>query len=135
MVCMAVESWSDPSILIPTLAGLAGAIIGGGCSILAATRQVRIQAEQQKRERHEAIARQLNGFRIAIRNVKHPRHCTDIAIPLRRFFLDNPECLVSNEEFFVDYLAPLTDSIRPADEYWTDTRILGFTVDGGSLHF
>jgi hypothetical protein len=131
-----MQSWNVPSTVIPAVSGLVGAAIGGLCTIWAATRQLNAQWKQEKRERREAVARQMEGAKVLIRNAKRPAQCTEAALRLRRFFVDNPQRLYAEPghvEFFETYLAPLSEGTPPSDLYWTDLRMLGFLTDGDRL--
>lgn len=127
-----MQSWNDPSTVIPAVSGLVGAAIGGLCTIWAATRQLNAQWKQEKRERREAVARQMEGVKVVIKNAKRPAQCTEAALRLRRFFVDNPERLYAEPDhvkFFETYLAPLSDQTPSSDSYWTDERTFGFLTD------
>jgi hypothetical protein len=131
----AVSHWTDPTVLIPAVSGLIGAAIGGLCSILASRYQVKRQFEQQKAERREAASHQFDGLRVLLQSAKAPAQCTEVAMALRRFFIENPEFLskIENRNFFRDYLAELCGTNPPSDAYWTDLRILGFLTDEDQL--
>jgi hypothetical protein len=79
------------------------------------------------------VVRELDGLKLAISHAKYPAHFTDAALALRRWFYENPEMIRKNSEFFRAYLAPLADSVRPSDAYWTDERILGFSGEAQGL--
>jgi hypothetical protein len=124
---MRLESWTDPAIIIPAAAGLIGAAVGGLFTIWAASRQTRLQFEQQKREAREAVARQMEGLKFLIKDAKTPPKCTAVALRLREFFVTNPERLNAepeHREFFEKYLT---------DQYWTDAQMLGFWTDADNL--
>jgi hypothetical protein len=94
---------------------------------------VRLQIEEQRREHFDTMVRELDGLKLAISHAKYPVHFTDAALALRRWFCENPEMIRENSEFFGTYLAPLVDSVRPSDAYWTDERILGFSSEAQGL--
>jgi hypothetical protein len=131
-----MSSWTDASVLIPAAAGLVGALIGGLCTIWGASRQVRAQSDQQRREKREAVARQMEGLKILLKRAKTPSQLTEVAFRLRRFFVDNPERLYAEPghvEFFDTYLAPLSEANPPSDAYWSDQFLLGFLTDEDRL--
>jgi len=71
----------------------------------------------------------MRGLKIQIRAATTPPQCTEVAMRLRRFFIDNPERLSAEEihrEFFDEHLAPLSELRPPADGYWSDTRMMSF---------
>ena len=124
-----MSAWQDLSILIPAVSGLVGALIGGLCSIWAARSQVRAQSTEQKREVREYLAQQMLGLKIQLKAAKTPMQCTEVAMRLRRFFLENPERLnaePTHREFFDEHLAPLSELRPPSDLYWTDHRLISF---------
>jgi hypothetical protein len=130
-----MSPWTNPPVLISVATALIGAAVGGACSVLAASVQVRKQFEQQRRERREAISRQMEGLRVFLKAAKTPAQCTEVAFALRRFFMENPERLSESEnrEFFNKYLATLCERTPPSDAYWTVLRSLGFLTDEDQL--
>ena len=128
-------SATDPAVVIPAAAGLIGAMLGGFCAILASYIQVKIQFKQQNGDRRAAVSRQMDGLRVFLKNAKTAAQCTEVALGLRRFFMENPERLSEpeNREFFSDYLAVLCERTPPSDGYWTDHRMLCFLSDEDNL--
>ena len=119
-----------PDIWIPAVSGLGGALIGGACTILAATHQFKLQSQKEHRERHEQIARKFASFRLRIDSMKKPNlpECSKLALEMRSFFIENADQLreSENQDFYDEYLAEATN---PSDAYWNDVRWLGFVSD------
>jgi hypothetical protein len=130
---MASDAW------IAVAAVFFAAIIGGACTIWAATRQSRLQAEKQQRYRYQRIARRIEGFKREIAEVK--RSDADsftqyalLAKRMRTFFHDHPEQLTdqTNRDFYDTYLPDAPD---PSPNYSADYEVwwMGFLRDGNSL--
>jgi hypothetical protein len=126
-----------PDVWIPAVSGLVGALIGGACTIWAATRQFNLQAQKEHRQRHEQLVRRYDSFRLRIGSMKRldagvRAECSKLALDMRAFFIENADQLrkSENQEFYDEYLAEATN---PSDAYWTDERWLGFVTDGERL--
>jgi hypothetical protein len=119
-----------PDVWIPAVSGLVGALIGGACTIWAATRQFNLQAQKEERQRHEQIVRKFDSFRLRIDSMKKANlaECSKLALEMRSFFIENADQLREreNQDFYDEYLAEATN---PSDAYWTDVRWLGFVSD------
>ena len=127
------QSWIDPAWAIPAIAGLVGAVIGGLCTLCAATKQTRMQFDRQASERRGAIASQIAGLKILIASAKSSVQVVEAALRARQFFLEYPEQLnePDNAEYFQKYLSGLHDISQLA--FWTDEKQDLFLFDSGDL--
>jgi len=78
----------------------------------------------------------MEGLKVSIRSATRPEQCTDVALKLRRFFVDNPERLSAEPQhldFFQSYLAVLCEMTPPANAYWTEDLMRRFRADGEKL--
>jgi len=96
-----------PDVLIPAIAGLVGALIGGGCTIWAARHQFTLQARKEQPQRDEQVARKIKSFRLRIDSLKKLdasalAELSKDAVELRTLFIDNRDQLLrtENQEFF-----------------------------------
>ncbi len=126
-----------PDIWIPAISGLIGALIGGACTIMAATHQFNLLTEKERRQRNEQLLREFGSYRLRIASMKRldigaRSECSKLALDMRAFFIENPQqlCRSESREFYDEYLAEATN---PSDAYWTDERWLGFVTDGARL--
>jgi hypothetical protein len=124
-------------VLIPAIAGLVGALIGGGCTIWAARYQFTLQARKEQLQRDEQVARKIKSFRLRIDSLKKLdasalAELSKCAFEIRTLFIDNPDQLLrtENQEFFDEYLA---EAANPSEAYWTDERVFGFVSDAKKL--
>lgn len=103
------------------------ALIGGACTMWAATRQFNLPAQEERHLRDDWLARRFASFRVRINSIKKPdagalAELSKLAVEMRTSFIDNADQLqkIENQKFYVDYLAE-------------DQRHLDFLSDGQGL--